>query len=200
MTKKHEDRVIELAQSVGVLRSRDLTVRGIPREYLRRLCDRGVLVRVGRGLYSLGDSEPDENRTLIEAAKRAPDGILCLLTALRFHELTTQAPFEVWMALPPKAWRPRAVYPRIRFVRFSGEALTQGVLEHTIEGVRIRVYCPAKTVADLFKYRNKLGLDLAMEALRDCLRTRKATNDEIWRYAKVCRVKNVIRPYMEALQ
>jgi len=167
--------------------------------YLQRLCEQGLLRRVGRGLYLSADAELTEHHTLAEACKRAPPGVICLLSALRFHELTTQAPFEIWMAIDKKAWRPRADWPVMRFVRFSGAALTEGIEEHRIEGVTVKVYAPAKTVADCFKYRNKIGLDVALEALRDCLRQRKCSNDDLWRYAKICRVGNVMKPYVEAV-
>jgi predicted transcriptional regulator of viral defense system len=140
-----------------------------------------------------------EFHSLEEACKRVPHGIVCLLSALRFHGLTTQAPFEVWLAIDRKARLPRLGALPLRIVRFSGRALKEGVEEHRIEGVPVKTYNPAKTVADCFKYRNKIGLDVALEALRDCRRQRKCTNDELWRYAKVCRVANVMRPYMEAL-
>jgi predicted transcriptional regulator of viral defense system len=154
---------------------------------------------VGRGLYVLPDADVSEHHSLAEASKRVPHGVVCLLSALRFHNLTTQSPSEVWLAIGSKAWRPQVDYPRLRFVRFSDRALEAGVEEHSIEGVLVRVYSPAKTVADCFKYRNKIGLDVALEALRDCRRERKCSNDELWRYAKICRVANVMRPYMEAI-
>jgi predicted transcriptional regulator of viral defense system len=145
------------------------------------------------------DAELDRNHSLAEACKRVPHGVVCLLSALQFHELTTQAPFEVWLALGEKARLPRVEYPPLRIFRFSGPALTTGVEEHRVEGVPVKVYGPAKTVADCFKYRNKVGLDVALEALRDCWRQRRATMDEIWRAAQVCRVANVMRPYLESL-
>jgi predicted transcriptional regulator of viral defense system len=191
-------RVLEIVEQAGVLRPRDLDAHGIPRIYLSRLCDRGLLQRVGRGLYVLPNADVSEHHTLAEAGKRVPRGVVCLLSALRFHGLTTQSPFEVWLAIGSKAWRPHVDYPRLRFVRFSARALEAGVEEHSIEGVHVHVYDPAKTVADCFKYRNKIGLDVALEALRDCRRQRKCTNDELWHYAKICRVANVMRPYMEA--
>ena len=196
--KSRKEQVIEVVKEKGVLRPKDLDSYGIPREYLSRLCERGLLQRVGRGLYVLADAEVTEYQTLAEAAKRVPQGVLCLLSALQFHGLTTQAPFEVWMALEQKAWQPQVDRPRMRFVRFSGPAFESGVEEHRIEGVLVKVYCPAKTVADCFKYRNKIGLDLAMEALRDCRGQRKCTNDALWQYAKVCRVAKVMKPYLEA--
>jgi predicted transcriptional regulator of viral defense system len=128
-----------------------------------------------------------------------PSGVVCLLSALRLHGLTTQAPFEVWMALDTKAWLPKVDHPPLRFVRFSGAALREGVQRKKIEGVEVRFYSPAKTVADCFKYRNKIGLDVALEALRECRRQKRATADELWHFARVCRVANVMRPYMEAV-
>jgi len=191
--------ILEIVEQAGVLRPRDLDTHDIPRIYLSRLCERGYLQRVGRGLYVLPNADVSEHHTLAEACKRVPHGVVCLLSALRFHGLTTQSPFEVWLSIGSKAWRPRVDYPTLRFVRFSARALEAGVEKHSIEGVIVRVYNPAKTVADCFKYRNKIGLDVALEALRDCRRQRICTNDELWRYALICRVANVMRPYMEAI-
>ena len=191
-------RILEIVEQVGVLRPRDLDAYDIPRIYLSRLCERGLLQRVGRGLYVLPNADVSEHHTLAEACKRVPHGVVCLLSALRFHGLTTQSPSEVWLAIGNKAWRPQVDYPPLRFVRFSARALEAGVEQHSIEGVLVRVYNPAKTVADCFKYRNKIGLDIALEALRDCRRQRRCTNDELWHFAKICRVANVMRPYMEA--
>lgn len=193
------DKVLELTGKAGVLRPRDLDAHGIPRTYLSRLCADGRLQRIGRGLYVLPDAEATEYRTLAEAAKRVPNGVISLLSALRFHELTTQAPFEVWIAIGEKAWRPRIEYPRLRVIRFSKSALSAGVREQKIEGVPVRVFEPAKTVADCFKYRNKIGLDVAIEALRECRRERRCTMDDLWHFAEVCRVRNVMRPYLESL-
>jgi predicted transcriptional regulator of viral defense system len=150
-------------------------------------------------MYRLPTHELTEHHGLAEAAKVVPRGVVCLLSALRFHELTTQSPFEVWLAIDRKAHKPISSQAPLRIVRFSGEALSAGVEEHRIEGVRVKIYCPAKTVADCFKYRNKIGLDVAVEALRDCLRKRRVTIDEIWKYARICRVARVMRPYLEAL-
>jgi len=190
--------VLQLAEQAGILRPRDLQAEGIPPEVLRRLCARGLLLHVGRGLYMRPDVEVTESHSLAEAAKAAPHGVVCLLSALRFHELTTQAPFEVWLAIGERARRPRTLRPPLRIVRFSGAALTEGIDTHRIEGVLVRVYNPAKTVADCFKYRNKIGLDVAMEALRDCRRERKASEGELWHYARICRVDKVMKPYLEA--
>jgi predicted transcriptional regulator of viral defense system len=200
MEQTQIQRVLDIVHRTGVLRPRDLNAYGIPREYLYRLLDRGLLERVGRGLYVLPDVDATEHHTLAEAGKRVPQGVVCLLSALQFHGLTTQAPFEVWLAIEAKAWRPRVDYPPLRIVRFSGTAWESGVEEHSIEGILVKVYSPAKTVADCFKYRNKIGLDVAIEALRDCHRQRKCTNDDLVRYARICRVTAVMRPYLEAVQ
>jgi len=140
-----------------------------------------------------------EHHHLVEAALRVSRGVVCLLSALRFHNLTTQSPFKVWMAIDRKAHLPAAGGLPLRFVRFSGAALSVGVEEHILEGVTVKIYAPAKTVADCFKYRHKIGLDVALEALRDLLRRDRASLNEIWRYARICRVANVMRPYLEAL-
>lgn len=192
-------RVLELAREAGVLRPRDLDPLGIPRTCLSRLHQAGLLERIGRGLYVLSSADATEHRTLAEAAKRVPNGVICLLSALRFHELTTQAPFEVWVAIGEKAWRPRIDYPRLRVVRFSRTAVIEGVEVHKLEGVPVRMFNPAKTVTDCFKYRNKIGLDVAIQALRGCWRARRCTMDDLWHYAEVCRVQNVMRPYLESL-
>jgi predicted transcriptional regulator of viral defense system len=197
--KSRKERVLELARRVGVLRPRDLAAEGIPREYLRRLLGEGLLDRIGRGTYVASGSKTTPNHTLAAACKRIPHGVVCLLSALQFHELTTQAPFEVWLAIGEKARLPKIDYPTLRIVRFSGQALEFGVEVHRIEGVMARVFGPAKTVADCFKYRNKIGLDVALEALRECWRKRRATMDELWACAKICRVANVMRPYLESL-
>src|SRR5579875_1277593 len=167
-----KEQVLALLRRMGVLRPRDLAGQGIPRVYLRRLYAEGVLDNPERGLYVLADVEVSEHQSLLEACKRVPQGVVCLLSALQFHELTTQAPFEVWLAIAANARRPKVLNPPLRIVRFSGQALTEDIEEHKIQGVTVKVYSPAKTVADCFKYRNKIGLDVALEALRDCWRKR----------------------------
>ncbi|WP_417735236.1 type IV toxin-antitoxin system AbiEi family antitoxin domain-containing protein [Rosistilla oblonga] len=199
MSKTKRERVLELLKETGVLRPRDLKEVGISGAYLNKLHAEGVLDRPSRGLYALADSEPSEHRTIAEVCKRVPHGVVCLLSALRYHDLTTQAPFEVWLAIDQKARLPSIDYPPMRFVRFSGEALSFGIEKHDVDGVEVHIYSAAKTVADCFKYRNKIGLDVAIEALRDCLQQRTATLDELWAAAKVCRMSNVMRPYLEAV-
>ncbi len=195
MTQK----ALQLMRSGGVLRWRDLAAHGVHPEHLRRLRAAGLLERIGRGLYALPNTAITENRTLAEACRRVPHGVACLLTALQFHRLTTQWPFEVWLAIDRKARLPRVAGIPLRIVRFSGAARTFGVEEHVVEGVPVKVYSPAKTVADCFKYRHKIGLDVALEALRDCWRQRRATMDELWQAASICRVANVMKPYLESL-
>ena len=192
-------KLLDLIRKAGIMRPRDLKRLGIPMDYLWLLHRRGLLDRVGRGMYALRDIEATEHHSLAEACKRVPHGVICLLSALRFHGLTTQAPFEVWVAIDFKARLPKPDDLPLRIMRFSGKALNEGVEEHRIEGVLVKVYNPAKTVADCFKYRNKIGRDVALEALKDCLRQRKCTRDDLWRYAKICRVANVMTPYLEAI-
>jgi predicted transcriptional regulator of viral defense system len=193
------DRVLQLADQAGVLRPRDLVRAGIDPKYLDRLYHAGRFERAGRGLYIRTDRQTSAQQTLAAACARVPRGVVCLLSALRFHEIGTQQPADVWLALSPKARLPHVPDLQLRIVRFSGAALTEGIEEHSVGGVAVRMYNAAKTIADCFKYRNKLGLDVALEALRDVWRRRLVTMDELWRYAAVCRVANVMRPYLEFL-
>jgi predicted transcriptional regulator of viral defense system len=192
-------KIMHYVSQHGIVRPRDIEAIGLPREYLLRLHRQGKVVRSGRGLYSLPDAAITERHSYAEVARRVPGSVFCLLSALAFHEITTQNPASVWIALPNGARRPAISTPSLRVVRLSGPSLTEGIENHKVEGVPIRVYSVAKTVADCFKFRNKVGLDVAIEALKDALREKKATVNETYRYAKVCRVSNVIRPYMEAL-
>lgn len=199
MANNRIDQLLNLVRELGVMRARDLDAHGIPRTYLKLAVDEKLVERTGRGMYRLPNAEASEHQALIESAKRVPHGVVCLLSALQFHGVTTQLPADLWLAIGEKAWRPKQEYPPLRVVYFSGEALTEGVETHVIQNVPVRVYSVAKTVADCFKYRNKVGLDVAMEALRDGWRQRKVTADDLWRFAKVCRVANVMRPYLESL-
>ena len=199
MKKRYAERLRKLVKGRGVIRACDATRRGIPSIYLKRLCDKGHLQRVSRGVYVPADSDVTEHHHLAQVGRLLPRGVVCLLSALRFHNIGTQSPHEIWIALDGKARRPKLEYPRLRIVRFSGRALTAGVEKHEVEGVTVRVYGAAKTVADCFKYRNKIGLDVALEALRECRRRRLCSMDELWAFAKICRVANIMRPYMESL-
>ncbi len=193
------ERVIAIARKRGVLRSCEFAARGIPRVTLSRLARDGRIVRIGRGLYSLPDVDASEHHALVAASRRVPHGVVCLLSALRFHGMTTQQPFEVWMAIDRKARRPVVDHPSLRIVRFTGAALTDGIQDRKIEGVQVRVTDPARTVADCFRYRNKIGIDVALEALRDYRRMRKGSIDALMKAAQTRRVAGVMGPYLEAL-
>ncbi len=194
-----EQTVLALAERQPLLRARDLTAQALPTVVLSRLVAAGKRERVARGVYSLPGRALSEHRSLAEVALRAPRGVVCLLSALRVHGIGTQAPFEVWLAIPPHTPTPRLDQPSLRVVRMSGPALTEGVEPIDIDGVRVPVFNANKTVADCFKYRNKIGVDVALEALRDGWAQRKLTMDALWHYAAVNRVANVMRPYLESV-
>jgi predicted transcriptional regulator of viral defense system len=191
------ERLLNYIREKGVLRTKELDQIAIPRIYLTRLVRKGLLERISRGLYRLPDSEITEYFTLLQVAKKIPQGVVCLISALRFHDLTTQIPHHIWMAVERGKWEPSDRDLPIRICEFSGQSFSEGIENHLINGVPIRIYNVAKTIADCFKYRNKIGLDVAMEALQDALRQRKCTANEIWHYARICRVANVMRPYLE---
>jgi predicted transcriptional regulator of viral defense system len=191
--------VLEMIKKMGLVRPVELEARGVSRVQLSRLVREGLLERKARGLYAVRRHPYTTEHTLAQVAKRVPGGIFCLLTALRFHDLTTQAPTDVWIALPEKARKPRLDYPRLRVARFSGAALTEGIETHRVEGVEIRVYSAAKTVADCFKYRNKIGIDVAVEALRDFSRRHRGGAMELARFARICRVSRVMQPYLDSI-
>ncbi|WP_414552538.1 type IV toxin-antitoxin system AbiEi family antitoxin domain-containing protein [Anabaena sp. CCY 0017] len=192
--------VLDYAREKGIIRAKDIEAQGIHRQYLKRLEQQGLLIRSARGIYTFAEAEITESHTLAETAKRVPSGVICLLSALSFYGLTTQVPFEVWLAIPHKHRPPKDNLLPLRIVYMSGKSLCEGVEEHLIECVNVRVYSLAKTVVDCFKFRNKIGLDVALEALRECWRERRCSMDELWHYAKICRVHNVIRPYLNSLQ
>jgi predicted transcriptional regulator of viral defense system len=179
-------------------RPRDLEPLDIPFAELQRLVAEGAVEKVGAGLYRLAETEPSEFETLAMVTSAVPGGIVCLLSALRLHEIGTQAPHEVWIALDRKARKPVRLPARLRIVRFSGAMLTYGVETRRILGVPVRVTSPARTVVDCFRYRSKIGLDVALEALRDAIGSRKVKVDEIMRAAEVCRARTVMRTYLEA--
>lgn len=190
--------MLALAERQPLLRARDLTAQSLPTAMLSRLVAAGKLERVARGIYSLPGQALSEHRSLAEVSLRMPRGVVCLLSALRVHGIGTQAPFEVWLAIPPHTPTPRLNQPVLRVVRMSGPALTEGIEHIEIDGVQVPVFNAAKTVADCFKFRNKIGLDVALEALRDGWAQRKLTMDALWHYATVNRVSNVMRPYLES--
>jgi predicted transcriptional regulator of viral defense system len=200
MTPMQPDtRVRQIARKKRLFRLSEAVAAGVHPEYVRRLTRQGELTRVGRGLYALATAEATEHHTLAEVSKRVPKAIFCLLTALRVHGLGTQNPREVWLAIDRRAGIPRVDFTPVRLVRVSGAALTSGIEEHNVDGVRVRVTSPARTVVDCFKFRNKIGVDVAVEALRDYRRLRKGTVDELWRQADRLRMTRVIRPYWDAM-
>ena len=182
----------------GLARTRDLEATGASRRSIRQMVGDGRLRQVARGLYAPAGFEATEHHGLAAAAALVPDGVVCLLSALQFHRLGTQAPFEVWLAVGTKARKPTVADPPLRIVRFSDRALREGVETRSIEGVAVKVTTAARTVADCFKYRNKIGLDVALEALREYRRARRSI-DDLTRAAQVVRVANVMRPYLEAV-
>lgn len=198
MVSSHQ-RILDLAAQGGLIRPRDLAEHGLPAVALTRLVRQRLLQRVGRGLYAAPDRPVSEHGTLAEVARKHPQAIVCLLSALQVHDLTTQSPFEVWLGIPNKARKPKMTYPPLRIVRFTGTALTDGIETHQIDGVTVRVTSIARTVADCFKFRNKIGLDVALEALQEAWRTKRVSMDDLWRFSALCRVANVMRPYLESL-
>ena len=199
MSRTKKDRALRLIEQKGLTRPKDLETDGITRAQLSRLVSRGLVLRQGRGVYVAARHPLTAEHTLAHVAKRVPEGVFCLLTALRLHGLTTQSPAEVWVALPEKARRPRLDYPRLRIARFSGDALAEGIEERRAEGVTLRVYSAAKTVADCFKYRNKIGIDVAVEALRDFSSKHRGGATDLARFARICRVSRVMQPYLDAI-
>ena len=180
-------------------RPRDAAAVGIDSRALRRLVGSGSVERVARGLYRVAAAEPTEHYTLAAVCARVPDAIVCLLSALSVHELTTQLPWQEWIAIPHKARTPRLSELPVKVVRFSGASLRYGVENAVFEGVPARITSPARTVVDCFRFRRLVGQDVALEALRDTLRERKASADQIWRAAEVCRARSLVGPVLEVL-
>lgn len=195
----YKEEIIKTAQKKGIIRPRDIEKLGIPREYLLRLFKKGELERIGRGLYSLPGRPVSEHMSLAEVSAKYPHTVVCLLSALSFHGVTTQLPFEVWLAIERGKWKPIQDYPPLRIISVSGRAFSYGVEAHAIQGVSVNIYSTAKTIADCFKFRNNIGIDVAVEALKQAWSEKRCTMDELWEAAKACRVSNIIRPYMEAI-
>ncbi len=202
-TKKRGDRfrraIATFEQHGGILRTAEALRAGIHPQTLYAMRDAGKLERISRGVYRLAGSNPLENPDLVTVAKRIPNGVICLISALAFHDLTTQIPHEVHIALPPGAEEPRLDFPPIRTFRFGGKSFTEGIEVHRLDGVSVRVYSPEKTLADCFKFRNRIGMDTVIEALRFYRERRNVNVDELLHFAKICRVAKVMRPYLEAI-
>jgi predicted transcriptional regulator of viral defense system len=199
MSRSKTDLVIEELSHKGILRTREIVSLGVSREHLRKMMDSGKVIRESRSLYTLPEHELSIHHSLAQAGKLVPQGVVCLLSALRFHDMTSQSPHEVWIAVDNRLWKPKVENPPLRIVRYSGKALIEGVEEHYVEGVPVLVYSPAKTVADCFKYRNKIGLEVALEALQEGWKNKRFSMDELYRYAGVCRVTRIMQPYIEML-
>ena len=197
---KQQDQILQLIKEKGILRYRDIESLQIHPQSLKRLVESGAISRIGRGLYTLPDihKQPDF-QSYAEVAKRIPHGVICLLSALAYHEITTQVPHQIWIAIEEKGWESRMDNVKIRFVRFSGTLLKEGIDTKLIQTVPVKITNPARTVADCFKYRNKIGLDVAIEALKEGWKDGRFTMDELWKYAELCRVAKVMRPYVEAI-
>ena len=193
------DHILELARDRRVLSAADVREQGWSPQLLIRLHQAGKLHRLGRGLYALPDAQVTEHQTLMEVCQRVPKAVLCLLSALQFHEIGTQLPHQVWIALPEGTQAPALSYPPLRITRLRGAAYSDGIQTVADHGAPIRVYSAAKTVTDCFKFRNKIGLDVALEALKDAWRSRKVTMDELSHFAKINRVERVMQPYLEAV-
>ncbi|WP_295550171.1 type IV toxin-antitoxin system AbiEi family antitoxin domain-containing protein [uncultured Pseudacidovorax sp.] len=193
------EQILELARHRRVLRAADVREHGWSPQLLIRLHQSGKLHRIARGLYGPLDAEATEYQTLIEVCQRVPRGVLCLLSALQFHGIGTQLPHEVWLALPEGSQTPAPGYPALRITRLRGSAYSEGIETVTEHGASIRVYGAAKTVTDCFKFRNKIGLDVALEALKDAWRSRKVTMPALSHFARINRVERVMQPYLEAM-
>lgn len=193
------DLAVQLVEHHGIMRLSDLKRRGVNPATLARLVDEGVLQRPSRGLYERADVDVDIAHSLAEVAARVPKGVICLVSALQFHDITLQLPGSIWIAIGSKDRKPAIDYPPIRVARFGDEALTLGVETHIIDLVPVRIFDPSKSIVDCFRFRNTVGLDVAMEALRMGWRSRKAKPDDIARYAQALRIWSVVRPYLESV-
>lgn len=198
-TASAQQKALKLAARTQGVTTREIAAAGIHRQALTRLVEAGKLERVARGVYRLPEQAATEHHGLALASIAMPQATVCLLSALQFHQIGTQLPAQVWVAIDRRARQPSLKYPPLRVMRYSGEALTAGVETHRLEGRAVRIYSVAKTLADCFKYRNKIGLDVALEALREAWRARRFTMDDLHRQAHVCRVQRVMQPYLEAL-
>jgi len=199
MQQSRTKKALTLARKMGVATAREAARQGIHSQVLTRLVRGGSLERIARGQYRLPDQPLTEHHTLAMVARAVPGGVVCLLSALSYHGVGTQIPHEVWLAVHRHARQPGLRYPPLRVVKFSGKAFSEGIETHDVEGQSVRIYSVAKTLADLFKYRNKIGLDVALEGLREAWRDRRFTMDEMDGFARICRVERVMKPYLEAL-
>ena len=193
------EQILKLAKEKGIIQANDLQPLSITRNYLYKLCKEGLLIKTARGMYMLPNAPITENQNFIEIAKKIPNAVVCLISALSFHGITTQIPHEIWIAVPRDTWRPSMDYPPLHYTVLTENVYNFGIQEVTINGTIVKIYSPAKTIADCFKFRNIVGVDVAIEALREVWRSRKATMDELAEAAEVNRVSKIMRPYLEAI-
>jgi predicted transcriptional regulator of viral defense system len=192
-------RVLELVAQKGLLRPSDLDRIKIPRIVLTRMVASGQLEKISRGLYRLPNTQNSEHESLLTVATMAPQAVLCLLSALQFHEITTQLPRQIWIAMPRGSHTPTLSYPPIKMIQYTGAAYSEGIESIELDQVKVQVYCIEKTVTDCFKHRNKIGLDVALEALKEAKLKKNFDMNKLWHFAKICRVSNLMRPYLEAM-
>ena len=198
MGSTRREQVVAFLREHGIARSRDIRALGVPPSTLMRMVENGDVVQLARGLYQLPDTDFDAAHSLAEVARLVPKGVICLISALVYHGLTLQMPSRVWLALPQGTWRPQFAYPPLKTVHMARAAISAGVEHHEIEGVLVPIFSPAKTVADCFKFRSLVGVDVAIEGMRMALRKRKAKPQEILDHASELRVAKIVRPYLEA--
>ena len=196
----HRQKVLQMARENGIVKASDLLEMGIPRATVARLVSENKLEKLARGIYCLPEAEFSEKESLIIISNLVPHAVFCLLTALQLHEITTQLPRKVWFAIPKGSHLPKITYPPIKIIQYSEIAYQEGIEIIRSDKFNLKVYNPAKTIADCFKHRNRIGIDIAIEALKEAYAKNKVTIDELWHYAKICRVSNVMRPYLEAIQ
>lgn len=200
MTEKKYKVILEaLFKKKSVLKLKEIKDHGIHPEYIRRMIIKGQIIRVGHGIYMKPDTEITAYHSLVEVSKQISIGVICLLSALQYHEIGTQLPSEIWLGIPRKTAIPRIKNHSVKIITYSKKSFYEGIDEHIIEGVVVKIYNPAKTVADCFKYRNKAGLDVALEVLKDVVKNKICNIDDLWKYAGICRVRNIMKPYLEAL-
>ncbi|HLB56362.1 MAG TPA: type IV toxin-antitoxin system AbiEi family antitoxin domain-containing protein [Coxiellaceae bacterium] len=199
MSQTQIQRVLKLFRKTTTIRTSDLKEKDIPYSVLARMVSAGLLQKVSRGLYRQSNTQMSEKEEMVNIALRVPQAIFCLFTALQFHELTTQLPREIWIAMPQGSHKPKIDYPPLQMIQLTKKIYDVGIDTVIVDQVPIRIYNPAKTVVDCFKFRNKIGLDVALEALKDALHQKKVTSDELYYFAKIERVVKIILPYMEAM-
>ena len=194
-----EEQVLKLAKSQGLITAKDIESIGISRNYLYKLCSEGKLTRSSRGIYMYPDMPITENHSLIEISKKNPNAVICLISALYYYKITTQIPHEIWVAIKKDTRKTKFDYPPVRYTVLSGKSYSYGITENNIDGHKVKFYSLAKTIADCFKLRNQIGIDIALEALKESIQSKQVTIDELTEAAKINRVLNIMLPYMEAI-